>query len=379
MEKEDNIQVQSTVEEDTIDIVDLLRKVWLKRKLILVITGAFMALGLIVALLTPNQYTAQCTLVPQTGQQRTGGSLGGLAAMAGINLGSISSGEILSPNVYPNIIKNIDFQKELLYSLYIFDDAEKPVTYFEHSTNPLYRRFNLLGTIKKYTIGLPGTIIGAIRGEPEDEPTDGAAGIAGIETISKLTYSEQKVLKGLYEAFSLSLNQKEGYVQLSTTMRDPYLAAQITTKAQQLLQEYLTGFKLQKVQANLEFVEATYEEAKANFEAKQEELARFRDANVNLTSAMARTREEKLQSEYTLLLGVYTELAKQKEQAKIAVTETTPILTVIEPVVVPVEKSKPSRARMLIIYTFLGLIVGVGWVLGMPYLKEVFSKVRKQN
>ena len=168
-------------------------------------------------------------------------------------------------------------------------------------------------------------------------------------------------------------------MQLSTTMRDPYLAAQITLKGQQLLQKYLTEFKLQKVRANLEFVEASYQEARQNFEAKQEELARFRDANVNLTSAMARTREEKLQSEYTLLLGVYTELAKQKEQAKIAVTETTPILTVIEPVVVPVEKSKPSRARMLIIYTFLGLIVGVGWVLGMPYLKEVFSKVRKQN
>jgi len=46
---------------------------------------------------------------------------------------------------------------------------------------------------------------------------------------------------------------------------------------------------------------------------------------------------------------------------------------------VPVEKSKPSRARMLIIYTFLGLIVGVGWVLGMPYLKETFSKIKKQD
>lgn len=73
---------------------------------------------------------------------------------------------------------------------------------------------------------------------------------------------------------------------------------------------------------------------------------------------MARTREEKLQSEYTFLLGVYTELDKQKEQAKIAVTETTPILTVIEPVVVPVEKSKPFRAQKLFIYTFLGLLAG---------------------
>lgn len=365
--------------EDTIDLVELFQKLWIKRKLILIITGTFMALGLFVALITPNQYTASCTLVPQMGERRAGGSLGGLAAMAGISLGDIGAGEVLSPNVYPNIIKNVEFQKDLIHSLYVFENVEEPITYYEYATNPQYRKFNLLGIIKKYTVGLPGTIIGIIRGEPKDEPTSKADGVVGIEAISKLTYKEQKVLKGLYVTFSLSLNQKEGYVQLSTTLQDPYLAAQITAKALQLLQEYLTGFKLQKVQANLEFVENSYQEAKFNFEAKQEELARFRDANVNLTSAIARTREEKLQSEYSLLLGVYSELAKQKEQAKIAVTETTPILTVIEPVVVPVEKSKPSRATMLFLFIFFGLVVGVGWVLGWPLVKNVFIKVRKEE
>jgi uncharacterized protein involved in exopolysaccharide biosynthesis len=369
---EENKQNLQPVEEDTIDLVEILQKLWAKRKFILIVTGVAMALGLVVALLTPNQYTASCTLVPQTGERRTGGSLGGLAAMAGISLGNMTSGEVLSPNVYPNIIKNVSFQKELLHARYTFEDVTEPITYYDYATDKQYRKFNLLAAIKKYTIGLPGVIIGAIRGEPEEEvATENAQ-----DTIPRLTYTEQKVAKGLYEFFSLELNDKQGYVQLSTTMRDPYLAAQITLKGQQLLQKYLTEFKLQKVRANLEFVEASYQEARQNFEAKQEELARFRDANVNLTSAMARTREEKLQSEYTLLLGVYTELAKQKEQAKIAVTETTPILTVIEPVIVPVEKSKPSRARMLIIYTFLGLIVGVGWVLGVPYVKETFSKIK---
>ena len=373
---EENKQNLQPVEEDTIDLVEILQKLWAKRKFILIVTGVAMALGLVVALLTPNQYTASCTLVPQTGERRTGGSLGGLAAMAGISLGDMTSGEVLSPNVYPNIIKNVSFQKELLHARYTFPDVPEPITYYDYATDKQYQKFNLLAAIKKYTIGLPGVILGAIRGEPEED-----AAVAGTvkDSIPRLTYKEQKVLENLYKSFSLNLNEKKGYVQLSTTLRDPYLAAQITLKAQQLLQQYLTEFKLQKVRANLQYVEANFQEARQNFEAKQEELARFRDANVNLTSAMARTREEKLQSEYTLLLGVYTELAKQKEQAKIAVTETTPILTVIEPVVVPVEKSGPSRAQMLIIYTFLGLIVGVGWVLGVPYVKETYIKIKHQS
>ncbi|MDD3945661.1 MAG: Wzz/FepE/Etk N-terminal domain-containing protein [Bacteroidales bacterium] len=371
---EENKQNLQPVEEDTIDLVEILQKLWAKRKFILIVTGVAMALGLVVALLTPNQYTASCTLVPQTSEKKVGGSLSGLAAMAGISLGDITSGEVLSPNVYPNIIKNVDFQKELIYSLYSIDDIPVPVTYYDYVTDKKYRKINLLYVIKKYTLGLPSVILEAIRGEHLDIQKG-----SDKDTISRLTYKEQKVLEDLYEVFLLEMNEKKGYVQLSTTMRNPLLAAQITLKGQQLLQQYLTEFKLQKVRANLEYVEANFQEARQNFEAKQEELARFRDANVNLTSAMARTREEKLQSEYTLLLGVYTELAKQKEQAKIAVTETTPILTVIEPVVVPVEKSKPSRAQMLIIYTFLGLIIGMGWVLGMPYVKETFKKVRKQN
>lgn len=368
---EEKIQNPQPVEEETIDLVAILQKLWAKRKFILIVTGVAMALGLFVALLTPNQYTASCTLVPQTTEKRAGGSLSGLAAMAGISLGDIGSGEVLSPNVYPNIIKNVSFQKELLYAQYTFEGIPQSISYYDFATDKQYQKFYLLGAIKKYTIGLPGVIIGAIRGEPEESEGSGVG-----DTIPRLTYKEQKVLEDLYESFSLNLNEKQGYLQLSTTLREPRLAAQITLKAQQLLQQYLTEFKLQKVRANLEFVESSYQEARANFEAKQEELARFRDANVNLTSAMARTREEKLQSEYTLLLGVYTELAKQKEQAKIAVTETTPILTVIEPVVVPVEKSGPSRARMLIIYTFFGLIVGVGWVLGVPYVKDTIRKIK---
>ncbi len=55
-----------------------------------------------------------------------------------------------------------------------------------------------------------------------------------------------------------------------------------------------------------------------------------------------KTQEEALTNEYNLTYSVYSELAKQMEQAKIAVNETTPILTIVEPVVVPIERSKPK-------------------------------------
>lgn len=364
MEERDKDIITQNPAEDEIDIVEIIQKIWRNRKFILKVTAVFATLGFFVAILTPNVYTASCTMVPQTGQKSPAGSLGGLAAMAGINLGSMSSGEVLSPTVYPKIMDNVNFQKELIYSKFHFKGIEKPISLYDYYTDKKYQKFSIIGTLKKYTIDLPGVIIGAIKGKQKN--------IVQSDTlfIQSLTSKEKGVVKIVSANLSLNVNNKDGFVSISANMPEPLLAAELTQRGLELLQKYITEFKIEKVASNLEFVEKSYKEGKINFESKQTELARFRDANKSFSSALAKTQEEKLTSEYNLLLSIYSELAKQKEQAKIAVTETTPILTIIEPVVVPIEKSKPSRIMMLIISSFFGLIIGTGIVFVVPFLEE---------
>ena len=370
--EEKDIQSKQMIE-DEIDLVEIIKKLWRNRKFIIKITTAFAVLGFIVAISTPNVYTASCTMVPQTGQKSVGGSIGGLAAMAGINLGSLNAGEVLSPTVYPKIMANINFQKELIFSKYHLKGVEHPVTLYDYYTNEKYQKFNLIGLIKKYTVGLPGVIIKAIKGKPSETVQSESS------PIKSLTEDEKEVLKIVNKNLSLDVNVKDGYVSFSANMPEPLLAAELAQRGQELLQKYITEFKIEKVASNLQFIEMSYEESKKKFESKQEELARYRDANKSFASAVAKTQEEKLTSEYSLLLGIYTELAKQKEQAKISVTETTPILTVIEPVFVPIEKSKPSRVMMLIAFSFLGIIIGAWIVFAMPYLEENFISNIKKN
>ena len=118
-------------------------------------------------------------------------------------------------------------------------------------------------------------------------------------------------------------------------------------------------------------MEGRYDEAKKECEKKQEELAIFNDANRNLVSNVAKTTQERLNNEYTLLFGVYSELAKQREQANIQVKETTPVFTVVEPVTIPTERSKPKRGLICIAFTFLGGFIGIGLVLTLPFLAQV--------
>ena len=131
-----------------------------------------------------------------------------------------------------------------------------------------YAQFSLGGTILKYTIGLPGVIIGAILGE-EPEPQYVEGSVATLESLSK---DEAECIKTLKDKINMNLNDKDGYITLSVDMPEPLAAAQLAAKVQELLQRYVTDFKIQKVKANLEFVEGRYEEAKKEYEKKQEDV-----------------------------------------------------------------------------------------------------------
>lgn len=359
-------------DEQEIDIVELIQKMWLNRMLIIKITIAFMVLGLVVALVSPKVFTASCDVVPQTSNQSsTKSQMSSLAKLAGIDLAQDQDGQTLSPYVYENILKSTKFRKELMQTKIKFEEADRPVSFFEYYTSEEFNKPTVIDYVKKYTLGLPGLIIGAIRGEqPEPDYSALEGEKSKIETTTKEEYETMKILN---EAVVLTLDDKKGYVTITVEMPEALAAAQLAQATVDLLQQYITVFKVEKVQSNLDFVQGRYDEVKAEFEDVQARRARYRDANHNTIKNQARIEMERLEAEYQLAMNVYSELAMQLEQAKIRVKETIPILTIINPVTVPYKKSKPSRAMILIAFTFLGGVAGMGCVLGIPWVVESFG------
>lgn len=365
----DSISEQNS-EDQEIDLLEIIGRLWCERRFILKVTFVFVVLGILVALFSSKVYTAQCSIVPQTASKNTGGSLSGLAAMAGINLGNMESGELLSPKIYSMIINSVPFQKDLMQVKIKFQEYEEPIRLFDYYTDEKYQKFSLLGTIKKYTIGLPGVIMEALSGKEEENlQTETVSGDSVmIETLSK---KENACVKAIKTMISFNLNEKEGYFTLAANMSEPLAAAQLVAATQQLLQKYVTAFKIEKVENNLAFVESRYQDAERDFEAKQQELAAYRDANRNFALERARTNEERLKTQSDLLFSVYSELAKQREQANIQVKETTPIFTIVDPVTVPNERAKPKRSLICIAFTILGGFVGIGLVLVLPFIAKI--------
>ena len=353
--------------DDEIDLIALAKTVWDSRKFIIKIVIVFMIAGVLIALLTPKEYTSTSTMVPQlsNNSNRLGG-LSSLAAIAGFNLNTSNTTSDLSPYVYPQIVQSVPFQLELMNTTFHFSKVDHPVTFLEYYND--YYKPGIFSIIKKYTFGLPGIIIKAIKGAPNNN----AAPVPGAKAI-RLTKEQDAIRKIIATNVTLETNDKEGYVTLQSTFGEAPLAAEIAQKAQEQLQQYITEFKIEKATAQLEFIQGRYKEKKAEFEKAQAALASFRDRNKNVTSALARTQEDRLQSDYQLAFNVYSELAQQLEQAQIKVKEDTPVFSIIKPVVVPIEDNN-SGLMTLIIWTFLGGVIAIGWVFGKQFLSTVKEK-----
>ena len=358
---------------DEIDLKDLIIQLWKKRKFILIVTGIFLLAGIFVAFTSPVSYTASCTVVPQT-SQKGGSNLGGLASMMGINLGSAMSGETLSPTVYPHIVKSAPFCKEIMDTPIIVKKSPVPITLYEYYTDKKYQNKSILNGIKKYTLGLPGTIFLAMRpNKIDDNATVHTDTLTG--KIITLSAEEKKVYDVINTNIQFESNPKDGYIKLGYTFPEPEAVAVISQQLYNVLERYVKNFKAEKELDNLKFVESSYQEARKDFLQKQANLAAFQDANRGLVTAMARATERRLSNEYDIAFTVYNELAKQLEQAKLSVKQSTPVLTVIDPVVVPQEKSAPKRSMIMATFLMLGLIASIGWVLVKPFIDNIAQEV----
>jgi len=353
--------------DDGIDLIKLGKALWEGRITLIIFLVVFIILGVFVARFSPVEYKAQTIMVPQTQTKSSGlGGLGSLAALAGFNLDAMQGGSAeLSPMVYPQIVKSLPFQRVIMHTPITWEGLANPVSllyYYDSLSKP-----NPLEIIKKYTIGLPGVLLKAIKGDKK-KSGDQAVNLASVVSLSGKEIGMRGLLsKNLF----LEVNTREGFITLTAIAPEALAAAQIAEKAQKLLREQITDFRIDKARQNLRFIEALYKEKETAFIDAQARLAGFRDSNLNLGSAMAKTGEEKLQSEYQLAFSVYNEVAKQLENAKIKEKEETPVFSIIEPVSVPFRKSKPQMARILMIWVFLGGMIGTGWVLGKHYLPGI--------
>lgn len=169
------------MENEEIDLIEVMAKLWHRKKTIMYIALFFLVGGLVLAFFLPRKYTAQCTLGLEMEDRTTRISVEGMSPFQSMPMGDMRNTRIVSPAMYPDIFFSVPFQKELIYSPLYIDERGDTVTFYN------------------YLVSGPERL----------------ALVADPSQVEQLTEEESKCLAYLKDAFSVKVNNKDGNLKIT--------------------------------------------------------------------------------------------------------------------------------------------------------------------
>ena len=358
---EDSVKNDSSTEE--IDLLELAKKLWAKRRFIGKYAIIAAVIGLIIGFSIPKEYTSGAKMAPEGLKNTSGSNLAGLAALAGFDLSSGGNMEGINLTLYPDVVQSTPFMVELS-QIPVQPKDEKKMSLYDYIANEISSPW------WSYVLGLPMKAIGWIASIGK-ESTD------TMQSINPLALSREQstILKNLSGRLSVAVDKKTGVITASSTMQDPTVAAAVTDSMISKLEEYMADYRTEKAKRDCDFTQESYLTAQERYLTAQRKYAAFMDATQNTARQSVVAEQDRLRNEVTLAYGVYSQLAQQLEMAKIKVQEQTPCVTVIEPAGVPTQKSNTSKVVILIAFVFLGVVIASGYIL----VKDMFFTKKEDN
>ncbi len=211
-------------EEDELSLIDLWNIVWKRKWPWLTFGTLFAILGIFYALNQPEIFRGEATLVPNSEEQGGGGlaalagQFGGLASMAGINVGGGGSTE--------NAIATLK-SRQFLMPFIESEEAQKTIFADEWDEES-----------KSWTVSKE-------RRQEDNRPTK-------LETYERFTK----------ECLSISEDKKTGIVTLAVELQNPQLTAEWTNRLADRLNAHLRQQAREEAQRNLEYLNKQITETK---------------------------------------------------------------------------------------------------------------------
>ena len=356
-------------QEDEINIMEYVVKLWKHRKMIILWCCVGAVIGLVVGFSLPKTYSAGATLAPEM-EQKMGSGVSSIASMMGVNLNN--SIDAINYEMFPDVVHSTPFVVELLDLPVEFERKDSVIntTLLEYVLE--YQKSPWWTPVLNAPFKALGWCVSFIKGdeeEDEEEVVDNAA-----RNPINLNKKERDVVKYLSSSILINVDKKSGKTQISMTMQDPLVVHAVVQAVLDNLKVYMTNYRISKVSQDVANLSVVYEQRKAEYYEAQQAYAKYIDANKNVILQSANAERERLQQEMNLAYQIYSQVATQLEAARIREQQAKPVYAVLEPAVIPNLKSGPSKAKMLVVFTFLAGCCAAAWAL---FGTELLAKVKE--
>jgi len=327
-ERSDHAGPAQPADRDDVSVLELI-SVFVRRWRILAVTVAVSTgLALAYSLIIPPTFTATTTLVPEVQSQRgIPAGLSGLAASFGVSIGTEAS---QSPRFYAEIFKSREILVRTLETRY----ANQPSTAAPGDSVTLLEHL-------------------APRGQSYAERLN-----RGLSTLRTL--------------ISIGIDNQTNIVRVSVDSRYPDLAAAVANRLVDCVNEFNAKTRQSKARIRRVFVEARIADSEKELRSTEEQLKTFYQRNRSWEqSPELRVEESRFRRQVEIRQEVLLTLRREYEMARIEEVNDSPVITVIDPAVPPLEKSKPRRVRLVVLALCLGTGLGLLGALGVEYLDRL--------
>lgn len=342
-----------------IDIIGILKKVFSEKRLLVIFLSVFAVIGVVVALCTPKQYTSTVVLAPEITGMGMSQSLGDLASMVGVNLGTTgSSTDAIYPDIYPDVFASNDFIIRLFnVNVSLLDAPDNKKTYYDHlveDTQIPFWQYPMMWVKSLFA--------------KEDDGGNGKK----MDPF-RLTKIQDGVCNDIKKNIACLIDKKTNVITISVTDYDPLVSALMADTIQSLLQDYIIEYRTQKARNDMDFAKKTYVDAKEQYVKAQQLYSSYMDANSDVVLQSFKSKQEELENEMQLRYNIYNQSVQQLQMAKMKVQERTPAFTIIQEATVPLRASSTPRSMIVVIYMFFGFFLDIVWIL---WGQNLFSKMR---
>ena len=285
--------------------------------------------------------------------------------MMGVNLNN--SVDAISVEMYPDIVHSTPFIVELF---------DLPVT-FKYKDELMTT--SLLEYMKEYqkspwwsaVISAPFKALGWVMSLGKDKVEDVDVPISELD-VNNLPKKERGVVKFFAENIMVNVDKKTGKTSMSLELQDPNVVATVMDAVTENLKNYMSDYRTSKARQDIENLEVICAQRKADYYAAQQAYAQSVDGNKSVVRQSAQAELERLQQEMNLAYQVYSQVATQLEGSRIQAEQAKPVFVIINPVTVPIQRTAPSKAKLLVVFTFLACCAAAAWVLfGNEYWKKL--------
>lgn len=307
-----------------------LRAAW-KHLLLAVLVGGGIGFG--VAALVQPTWRVQASLVPESPPEGDADAFRGLPSIRSLGLGALMGGSStgLTLEAYPQLLTSREVLRRVVQD-----------TLQVNGTS--LRLVDALGSSR-----FPVWVENALWAVQASTPAE--------------VRREDRAIRALSASIRAQADLKTGLLRFNMRTKDPEMGLVLSEQVINRFREVVQAIYGERSRRQVAFLRERTAEAQRELTRAENALASFTDRNVDMFSARFTVDRDRLQRNVTRASEMVLELERQLAVAEIEQQRSTPVVSLVEPLQVPLRPEGLPRGAFPILLGFFALIVQVGWVL----------------